>query len=144
MLRQVEAGLLELQPDLIDRPDFRLAFLCFVGSGRRDVRDARKPSAVLTPRMLQREVEPLLRPDPGAGRPWVADVAAWIESTLSPALDRLLDWSAGERRFLDRLLDDGAIDAEALHDDPAVQERIRKQPMLAWKARHVREHKRKA
>ena len=138
------AGLLELQPDLIDRPDFRLAFLCFVGGGRSDVRDARKPSAVLPPRILQRDVEPLLRPVAGGGRPWEADLAAWIEGTVSPALDRLLDWSAAERRFLDRLLDDGEIDAETLHDDPAVQERIRKQPMLGWKARHVREHRRNA
>jgi hypothetical protein len=28
-----------------------------------------------------------------------------------------------------------------VHDDPDVQERIRRQPMLAWKARHVRGHR---
>jgi len=83
-------------------------------------------------------------PDAGGTGPGEADLASWIESTVSPAVDRLLDWSAAERRFLDRLLDDGEIDAEALRDDPAGQERIRKQPMLVWKARHVREHKGKS
>ena len=51
---------------------------------------------------------------------------------------RLLDWSAAERRFLDRLHDEGVVDAEALHGDPDVQDRIRSQPMLQWKALNVR------
>lgn len=33
--------------------------------------------------------------------------------------------------------------AETLHEDPAVQELVRKQSMLVWKAQHVREHRRK-
>ena len=49
-----------------------------------------------------------------------------------------LDWSTSERRFLDRLHDEGVVDAEALHADSAVQERIRTQPMLLWKAQNVR------
>lgn len=57
---------------------------------------------------------------------------------LEGAVSRLLDWSAAERRFLDRLHDEGIVDAEALHADPAVQELIRTQPMLLWKAQNVR------
>ena len=41
----------------------------------------------------------------------------------------------------DRLLDEGTIDAPALADDPAIQERIGKQPMLLWRAWNVRKHR---
>jgi hypothetical protein len=54
----------------------------------------------------------------------------------------MLSWSIGERRFLEGLLEDGEVIAEALHDDADVQDRIRRQPMLNWKAQHVREHRR--
>jgi hypothetical protein len=54
----------------------------------------------------------------------------------------LLSWSIRERRFLDGLLEEGKVIAEALHDDSDVQDRIRRQPMLAWKAQHLREHRR--
>ncbi len=42
-----------------------------------------------------------------------------------------------------RLLDHGEIDAESLHPESKVQELVRKQPMLRWKAQNVREHRRK-
>lgn len=135
------ARLLDLMPDLVERPRFRLAFLCFAGGGRKDIRLARKPDRLLPPRTLKRDVEPLLRPDVSRAAPQGRDLATWIEDTVSPVLDRLLDWSPGERRFLDRLLDQGEIDAAALHDDPDVQGRIRAQSMLKWKAQHVRQYR---
>ena len=54
--------------------------------------------------------------------------------------DRLLNWSPGEREFLDALHRCGRIEAAALHDDPTLQRRIEAQPMLQWKARNVRGH----
>jgi hypothetical protein len=84
---------------------------------------------------------PLLR-ERGAGNAADADeVHAQLCRALDGVIDRLLDWSPAERRFLDMLHDDGVVAAEALHADPAVQERIRSQPMLQWKAQNVREHR---
>jgi hypothetical protein len=68
----------------------------------------------------------------------------WIRLKLDQVPETLLAWSDRERRFLDRLLDHGEIDAESLHPDPAVQELVRKQPMLRWKAQNVREHRRRS
>jgi hypothetical protein len=135
------ARLLDLAPDLVRRTGFRVAFLCFAAGGRKDVREATKPEPLVPPRTLRRDVEPLLRRDASGAILEREDLAAWIEGTVSPAFDQLLDWTPEEQRFLDRLLDDGEIDAAALHDDPAVQERIRKQSMLEWKAQHVRKHR---
>ena len=45
-----------------------------------------------------------------------------------------------KRSVFVHLHDEGIVDAEALHDDPVIQERIRLQPMLQWKALNVRNH----
>ena len=54
--------------------------------------------------------------------------------------DRLIDWSPAELHFLDRLHDKGVVDATPLTGDRILQERIRTQPMLLWKAHNVREY----
>ncbi len=43
-----------------------------------------------------------------------------------------------ERAFLDRLIDAGEVEASLLTEDPGLQDRIAAQPMLRWKAMHVR------
>jgi hypothetical protein len=136
------ASLLALVPDLLQRPAFRLAFVCFVAASRADARELRPCHAVLPDLAIERDLEPLLRRGPGREVSGGSGLAAWIEQTVAPVVEPLLSWSADERRFLDRLLDDGEIDAAALHDDPDVQERVRRQPMLRWKAKHVREYRR--
>lgn len=133
------ANLLGLAPDLLQRQPFRVAFVCFVAGSRIDARELRPTDDRFSDLMLERDLEPLLRRGPDARRFHGGSLAAWIERTLAPVLEPLLSWSPAERRFLDRLLDSGEIDAAVLHADPDVQERIRKQPMLAWKAKHVRE-----
>ncbi len=135
------AKLLELDPDLTGRPAFRTAFVCFVAATRTDARQLRPDHGLLSDLAVERDLEPLLRRGPGGRVADRSELAGWIQQRVAPAVESLLAWSAGERRFLDRLLDDGEIDAAALHDDPGVQERIRRQPMLAWKAAHVRAHR---
>ena len=61
---------------------------------------------------------------------------------LKNVADRLINWSPAERCFLDRLHDEGVVDGVTLTSDPALQERIRTQPMLLWKAKNVRNFRR--
>ena len=135
------ASLLDLVPDLLQRQPFRIAFVCFVAGSRTDARELRPPQSLLSGLALDRDLEPLLRRGPRGEGPDRSALTAWIERKVPPAVETLLSWTAGERRFLDHLLDDGEIDAAALHEDPNVQERIHRQPMLQWKAMHVREHR---
>ena len=65
-----------------------------------------------------------------------------LQQELQGVASRLLNWSASEREFLDRLHDEGEVDATLLHHAPDVQERIMTQPMLLWKAQNVRQHRR--
>jgi len=136
------ANLLILMPDLMQRPMFRIAFVCFVAGSRTDARQLQRADVVLSDRTIEQELDPLLRRDRQGIHPTSNGLRDWIAQTVGPALAPLLAWSTRERRFLDRLLDDGEVIAEALHDDSNVQERIRRQPMLNWKAQHVRERRR--
>ncbi|MBE3133598.1 MAG: nucleotidyl transferase AbiEii/AbiGii toxin family protein [Acidobacteria bacterium] len=135
-------NLLDLAPDLLQRQPFRVAFICFVAGSRADARELRPFDDRFSDLMLERDLEPLLRRGLDAPQFHGGPLAVRIERELAPVVERLLSWSPEERRFLDCLLDSGEIEAAALHADPDVQERIRRQPMLVWKANHVRERQR--
>ena len=136
------ANVLTLMPDLVQRPMFRTAFVCFVAGSRTDPRQLQRPDVALSDRTIEQDLDPLLRRDREGGHPTSHGLRDRIAQTVGPALEPLLAWSTREGRFLDRLLDHGEVIAEALHDDPDVQDRIRRQPMLNWKAQHVRERRR--
>jgi hypothetical protein len=133
------ASLLALVPDLLTRPAFRVAFVCSIAASRTDARKLRPAGGLISDLALERDLEPLLRRGPHGETRQREHLATWIADTLTPALATLLSWSAAERLFLDRLLDQGEIDAAVLDVDAAVQERIPAQPMLQWKAQNVRE-----
>ena len=97
---------------------------------------------MLSDRTIEQDLDPLLRRDRQGIHLTVNTLRDWIAQTVEPALGPLLAWSTREHRFLDLLLDGGEVVAEALLDDSDVQERIGRQPMLNWKAQHVREHRR--
>jgi len=62
------ASLLDLVPDLLQRPAFRVAFVCFVAGSRPDARRLQPRRPLLPKLALERDLEPLLR------RGWVARV----------------------------------------------------------------------
>lgn len=105
--------------------DWRAASVQDIGG---DLKDLREKLAICLPRGTFR--------DAGGMR-------AWIEETVAICRDRLrilFDWSAGERRFLDSLIDRGEIDPSGLDAPPEVIARIGRMPMLAWKAQNVAAH----
>jgi hypothetical protein len=54
-----------------------------------------------------------------------------------------LPFAETEIEFLNRILDKGEIAPELLTTDAGLQDRIRKHPLLEWKAVNVREFRRK-
>ena len=137
------ANLLQLSPGLVDDGDFRLCFVCQMAGGRHDPRKLEVRSLAPDVRSVDQQLVPMLRvgedPEPSDA----GTIQRELESVLSGVGERLLAWRPAERAFLDRLHDEGAVDAEVLHPDPEIQERIRNQPMLKWKAHNVREHRRR-
>lgn len=124
------------------RPEFlRLAFVVYGAMNRVDWRTVTPGLVEVEPAELARQLLPTLRagtlPDRGEpityGQQLVRDCQQGLAAVL-PFDDR-------ERAFLDALLHRGEVQPALLTDDPALQQRIQAQPMLAWKAQHVRTHK---
>jgi predicted RNA-binding Zn ribbon-like protein len=130
--------LLEIAPDLLDRPALRLAFTVQAGSAREDLRAKRPDPTPVSARAIREELLPLLRADahPLDGDP---DRLATILTQVRQAVaTTLLAWRKPEREFLDRLIEQGEIVPAVLTADPVLRDRVAKQPMLQWKALHVR------
>jgi len=135
--------LLELAPDLLERPGFRLAFLVYAAGSRQDVRRLRPGVVAVTTAEVRGELLPLLRVE---GRPFEGDskrIAGRLNEVCTAATERLLAWTDREREFIDRLCDRGEIVAELIADNQAAQASVREQPLLQWKARNVREFRKR-
>ena len=135
--------LLELAPDLLGRPGFRLSFLVYAAGSRQDVRRLRPGDEPVTTAEVRNQLLPLLRVE---RRPFDGDperIAGRLNDVCTAAAARLLAWSDSEREFIDRLSDRGEIVAELITDDPASQASVREQPLLQWKALNVREFKKR-
>lgn len=134
-----DAGkLLRRIPDLLEDPDFRLAFVCSVAGGRHDPRELTPVDPTPTPLVVRQQLMPMLQEGLEASSLDPEVQSTRLQQELRGVAARLMNWSAPERQFLDRLHDEGRVDATILHSDPTVQLRIQTQPMLLWKAKNVR------
>jgi hypothetical protein len=74
-------------------------------------------------------------------------VKAWIDETVEickAGVGPLIQFSAGEKAFLDGVVERGEIDTSGLSGDAELLARVGRMPMLKWKAQKVQEHLRKA
>ncbi|MCY3880008.1 MAG: nucleotidyl transferase AbiEii/AbiGii toxin family protein [Rhodobacteraceae bacterium] len=130
-----------LSIDRLDWSRIKAAMLAMGASGRRDWR-ARSIDAIEgDPHEFSQKLAICLPRDSFAAR---GEVDAWIEETVALCRERfafLFDLTANERAFLDGVLDHGEINAGLLEIAPEIRTRIEAMPMLAWKTRHVREHR---
>ena len=130
-----------LSIDGLDWDRIKAAVLAVSACGRRDWRTMSIDAIEGDPREFRRKLAICLPRDRLAAR---GEVDAWIDETVALCRDRfafLFDLTANERAFLDGVLDRGDIDADLLDIAPEIRVRIESMPMLAWKTRHVREHR---
>ncbi len=125
----------------LDWAAIKAAVLAFGASGRRDWRLASIDDIGADPRELRQKLAICLPRDHFDGS---GGVDAWINETVALCRARLaflFDLTAGERGFLEGVLDLGEILPGGLMVEPDLAERIAAMPMLAWKARNVRQHR---
>jgi len=132
------ASMMKIAPDLPTRAGFRLAFVCQAAASRTDFRMVKAIPQAPDVVEIRQKLLPLLRIDPDVPAPDPTGLAADLHEGVQPALRQVRDWSSGEKAFLDGFLDRAEIDPQLLTEDPVLQERVRKQPMLLWKQQHLK------
>ena len=118
----------------------RLAFVVYGAMNRRDWRSISRDEVGMDPRDAGVRLVPLFRAGAAPVREEIDRWCAAMVAELREWLGALLPFTPEEWEFLDRINGKGEIAPELLTGDASMQERIRANPALAWKAMNVREH----
>ena len=125
----------------LNRERLRLAFVVYGAMSRRNWREVRVQDVDFQEKDLKDQLLPLLRRNFVDS---VGDIRSWASRIVEECQEKLacvLPFTDAEMEFLDRLLDHGEIEPWLLTRDKALVERIRRHPMLRWKALNVLGHK---
>lgn len=124
----------------LDRERLRLAFVVYGAMSRTDWRTIALKDVDVDTADLEQKLIPTLR---SAGSEYIRkdQFGKGLVEDCRNLLASLLPFTAPEQEFLDRILDMGETAPELLTGDEALQNRIRRHPLLEWKAVNVRSHK---
>ena len=125
-----------LDPSLL-----RIAFVVYGAMNCRDWRTVSVNDVGFSGRELSAQLVPALRDGPAVGAGAAEAYGERFVADCRSALSAVLPLKDHELAFLDLLLDNGEIDPSALTPNVALGERIRAQPLLRWRAGHVRRHR---
>jgi predicted nucleotidyltransferase component of viral defense system len=130
-----------LRMDSLDPKLLRIGFVIYGAMNRKDWRTVSLDDVNFDAMELARLLLPTLRTNAVEFRADSNDYGARLVRECRKGLSAVLPFTDSERAFLDQLLDQGIIDPSLLTADPHLQQRIRSQPLLEWKAQNVRRHK---
>ncbi len=125
----------------LNEEKLRIGFVVYGAMHRRDWRTVSPGDVDFDPEELARHLLPTLHDRAVRRKESVAEYGARLVRECREALSMVLPLTTPEKEFLDLLLEEGTIQPELLTSDPVLQERVRRHPLLAWKALHVRRHK---
>lgn len=126
----------------LDKVRLRTAFVVYGAMNRRDWRTISVDDVYFNPSELIRQLVPMLRIDTIKKWGTSTEYGQILMKECRHSLSILLPYTKDEKQFLDLLLDKGEIDPSLLTEDTMLQDRIRRQPLLEWKALNVRKFKR--
>jgi len=122
----------------LDRERLRLAFIVYGAMSRRDWRTVAPSDVDFDIADLEQRLIPTLRAS-GVESIRKDHFGKDLVEDCHNFLSGLLPFTDAEMEFLNRVLDKGEIDPELLTADKDLQDRIRRHPLLEWKAVNVRE-----
>lgn len=125
----------------LDDKRLRLAFVVY---GAMNIEDWRKVSiqdVAFDAEDLKQNLIPVLHNDVVAEIEKRTDWAERLVTESQDGLRRVLPLTEAEQQFLEELLERAEIKPELLTAHPQTIERVRRQPMLQWKAQNVRKFK---
>jgi len=130
-----------MQSANLDPQRFRIASVVYGAMNRKDWRTIHIEDINFETIELVEQLFPTLRFGLLPDRKNAAEFGRNLVENCRRLLAPFLQWNEAERHFLDLLLDQGVIDPTILTTDIQLQDRIRRQPLLEWKAIHVRRYK---
>lgn len=126
--------------DGLDQKRLRLAFVVYGAMSRKDWRTVTPGDVDFDIADLDQKLIPTLRAS-GIERIQKDHFGKGLVADCRKFLFGLLPFTDSEMEFLNQILDKGKISPELLTDDADLQDRIRRHPLLEWKAMNVREFK---
>ena len=135
--RDLFDGSLVFSIDGLDIQRLRTAFVVYGAINRKDWRTVSAADVMLDEAEMYNQLLPALR----FGHVTRADAISYgnhLVDECRNVLAALLPFNDAEREFLNLLLEEGIVDATVLTDDIELQRRIQAQPLLEWRAQHVR------
>ena len=125
----------------LDPAKLRTAFVVYGAMSRRDWRNVSLADVESDPVETARQLAPILRRRATMTPAEAESYGRMLEDGCRRILSGVLPLAERERAFLDLLLDVGRIDPTYLTSDRVLQQKIRHQPLLHWKAMNVRYHR---
>jgi predicted nucleotidyltransferase component of viral defense system len=122
----------------IDRKRLRLAFVVYGAMSRKDLRTVAPNDVDFDIADLEQRLIPTLRAT-GVESIRKDHFGKGLVEDCRNFLAGLLPFTEAEMEFLNRVLEKGEIAPELLTADEDLQDRIRRHPLLEWKALNVRE-----
>lgn len=130
-----------LRLERLDRERLRTAFVVYGAMNRKDWRLVSIEDVHLDAEELARQLVPTLRVGAIRKEGRSAEYGRKLVRECREALSAVLPFAKAEREFLNLLLEEGKIDPSLLTADTELQDRIRRHPLLEWKAVNVRRYK---
>lgn len=124
----------------INREQLRLAFIVYGAMNRKDWRTISLEDITFTDNELKQKLLPVLKPDVIPHQDDVSLLGQTLIKECGSKLSVVFPLEEYEIKFLDLLLDKGEIEPKLLTKDSDLQERIKRHPMLLWKALNVKKH----
>ena len=124
----------------LDLERLRLAFVVYGAMSRIDWRTIALEHVAVDTADLEQKLIPTLR-SAGGEKIRKDQLGKGLVEDCRNLLSSLVPFTAPELEFLDRILDRGEIAPELLTSDETLQDRIRRHPLLEWKAVNVRGHR---
>lgn len=121
----------------------RIAFVVYGAMNRKDWRTVSIEDLDFDIAELSRQLMPTLNIEILKKNTSPAQFGVKLLNNCRKALSAVLPLKDIEIQFLNRLLDDGEITASLLTSDNTLIRKIKKQPLLEWKAFNVKEYKKK-
>ncbi len=125
----------------LERNRLRLAFVLYGAMNRKDWRTVSIQDVNFSTDVLSHQLLPLLRAEPAEGDKTPDDFGKRLIKECRDRLSVVLPFSDSEKEFLTLINERGEIIPSLLTSDKDLQKRIDRHPLLEWKARNVREHR---